>query len=146
MKYDHHCGMVMNCIGINNYHIFIQFMFLTMCYFISGAYLNIKYNMWKFWIFDWVYIIVPLLVLVMQIGSAWYAYSMLKWYYEMACKNMHAIEQSITGTIYNKAQYWGLLTDEKDKAAHAHCCSTNSDEYIYLYTKKSRSENFMSML
>ena len=95
--------MVMNCIGINNYHIFIQFMFLTMCYFLSGAYLNIKYNMWKQPIFDWVYILVPLLVLAMQLGSAWYAHSMLKWYYEMACKNMHAVEQSITGTIYNKA-------------------------------------------
>jgi hypothetical protein len=34
---------------------------------------------------------------------------MLSWYYGMAKKNMHAVEQSITGTIYNKAQYWGLF-------------------------------------
>ena len=132
----------MNCIGINNYHIFVQFMFLTMCYFISGAYLNIRYNMWKYWVYDFSYILVPLLILIMQIGSAWYAQSMLKWYFEMATKNMHAVEQSITGTTYNKAQYWGLLYDP----SCGDCCSSSSDKYIYLFTKKSKLDNFLSII
>lgn len=76
--------MVMNCIGVNNYHIFVQFMFLTMCYFVSGAYLNIRYNLWKFRTLDFVYILVFVLILAIQLGSAWYAHSMLKWYFEMA--------------------------------------------------------------
>jgi hypothetical protein len=34
---------------------------------------------------------------------------MLLWYLQMAKKNMHAVEQSISGNTYNKAEYWGLL-------------------------------------
>jgi hypothetical protein len=96
IKYDHHCGMVMNCIGVNNYHIFIQFMALTFGYFAAGAYINLKYNFY----FDFSYqreymfsnTIVSVFILIMQIGSAWYAQSMFFWYVKMAKKNMHAIE------------------------------------------------------
>lgn len=45
VRYDHHCGMALNCIGINNYHIFITFLSSTIfvrknctyCYFSSSC-------------------------------------------------------------------------------------------------------------
>ena len=88
-----------------------------------------------------------LIVAVCQAGSAYYAYSMLAWYYGMAIRNMHAVEESMTGTIYNKADYWGL-TGENHKEGeqvpnHDACCD---NKRIFLYTKKSRYSNMMSML
>ena len=88
--------MVMNCIGVNNYHIFIQFMAITFTYFAFGGYLNLKYNFWIDFKYEKGYMfsnsVVAVLILGMQVGSAWYAQSMFFWYVKMAKKNMHAIE------------------------------------------------------
>jgi len=45
---------------------------------------------------------------------------MLKWYYGMATRNMHAVEESMAGTTYNKAHYWGLTGG---KNIGNECCS-----------------------
>jgi hypothetical protein len=29
VKFDHHCGMAINCIGINNYNLFVLFLAIT---------------------------------------------------------------------------------------------------------------------
>ena len=39
-------------------------------------------------------------------GSMLYALFMLKWYFGMAIRNIHAIEESIAGSVYNKIQFW----------------------------------------
>ena len=95
---------------------------------------------------------ISLVVAVMQGGCTWYAQSMLSWYFKMASKNMHAVEQSISGNVYNKAEYWGLLGGKN----HGSCISKDAPipdprccevlDRIYLYTKPSDIDNFRSML
>ena len=110
IKYDHHCGMVMNCIGVNNYHLFIQFMILVVTFMSFSFYLNLKYNFYldcknenayKFKVLP-----VSFCALVLQVGSALYAAFMLKWYYGMAGRNIHALEESLSGQVYNKIDFW----------------------------------------
>ena len=38
----------------------------------------------------------------------YYAYSMGTWYFGMAARNMHAIEETIAGALYNKSDAVGL--------------------------------------
>ena len=38
VKYDHHCAMALNCIGINNFHLFVTFLSSTI-------FVRISYNM-----------------------------------------------------------------------------------------------------
>jgi hypothetical protein len=77
---------------------------------------------------------------------------MFFWYVKMAKKNMHAIEQSISGNVYNKAEYWGLLggknhgerkTDDAPMP-DPHCCEVL--DRIFHYTKPSDLDNLKSML
>jgi hypothetical protein len=73
-------------------------------------YLNLKYNFY----FDfknenlYIFRVLPtsLFVLVMQIGTSLYAAFMLKWYYGMAVRNIHALEESLSGQVYNKIDFW----------------------------------------
>lgn len=107
VKYDHHCGMVMNCIGVNNYHLFLQFMVLTFLYFGTGLFLNVYYNLYLDFEQSKSYLLTvglgSLIVGITQAGSMWYAYTMVKWYFSLAARNMHAVEESASGTTYNNA-------------------------------------------
>ncbi|TNV71244.1 hypothetical protein FGO68_gene13196 [Halteria grandinella] len=42
VRYDHHCGMAMNCIGVNNYHLFVTFLSST----IFSAYKHQEHPNW----------------------------------------------------------------------------------------------------
>mmetsp|Transcript_10293 Transcript_10293/g.15723 ORF Transcript_10293/g.15723 Transcript_10293/m.15723 type:complete len:110 (-) Transcript_10293:424-753(-) len=92
VKYDHHCGMVMNCIGVNNYHLFLQFLAVTVTWLAMGAVLNVKYNILMEQEYYPGTILICAFVLILQGGCTWYAWSMLKWYFTMATQNMHAVE------------------------------------------------------
>ena len=37
---------------------------------------------------------------------------MFRWYFGMACRNMHAVEETATGATYNKALYWGIINED----------------------------------
>jgi hypothetical protein len=74
---------------------------------------------------------------------------MLKWYWGMAIRNMHCIEESNAGAIYNKADFWGLVGDMKKKDvndAPSPDSKGNSYERVYVYTKSSKYHNMTSML
>ena len=67
---------------------------------------------------------------------------------------MTAIEQSITGNIYNKAEYWGLLggknhgerASETAPMPDPHACSVDVMDRVFLYTKSSDMDNLLSMI
>jgi hypothetical protein len=46
--------------------------------------------------------------MLLQAGIFLYAGSMLKWYFSMASRNMHAIEESIAGTTYCRSEYFKI--------------------------------------
>ena len=52
IKYDHHCGMVMNCIGVNNYHLFLHYIFSVSIFMAFNLYLNLKYNFYQDFIYS----------------------------------------------------------------------------------------------
>ena len=107
---------------------------LTALYFGFGLLTNLYFN---FYIdFQWTktYAISvglwSFLVGISQGGSVFYAISMLRWYWSMASRNMHAVEESIAGSTYNKAEHWGM---------------GQRSLRIYLYTKESVHANLVSM-
>lgn len=77
---------------------------------------------------------------------------MLKWYWGMAIRNMHCVEESTAGVIYNKADFWGLVGDCKKKDINAapvpggKGSENNVYERVYVYTKSSKYHNMTSML
>jgi hypothetical protein len=89
---------------------------LTFFYFGTGLFLNLYYNFYVDFEYSPTYLLSVSLTSVIiglsQAGSAYYAYSMCNWYFGMATRNVHAVEESIAGTTYNNAEYWGLI--EKD--------------------------------
>jgi hypothetical protein len=115
LKYDHHCGMVMNCIGVNNYPLFLHFLPLVALNFYFGMFLNIKYN----FVYESAFYIsstwMAVCFLLLQIACAYYSTSMTKEYYKLAFKGMHSVEQTIAGNTYNKASFWGLTKGSKKK-------------------------------
>ena len=151
LKYDHHCGMVMNCIGVNNYHLFLQFIPVTALSFLISIYCNLKYNFVLESTFYASTSLFCFLFLLFQVGCVYYAFSMAKDYFGLALKNMHAVEQSIAGNTYNKASFWGLLGPKRDKTQGdkaplpdpKSCCV---EDRVYFYTKQSKLDNLMSML
>ena len=75
---------------------------------VCGLYFNLKYNFW----FDfknegWTYIcnvwIPSAIVLIANGLSAYYCFSMLTWYFGMASRGVHAVEESMAGVTYSKA-------------------------------------------
>lgn len=42
VKFDHHCGMAINCIGINNYNLFVLFIATTLLHLLVSALVNSK--------------------------------------------------------------------------------------------------------
>jgi hypothetical protein len=76
---------------------------------------------------------------------------MLKWYWGMAVRNMHCIEESMAGAIYNKADYWGLVGDckkkESDNAPVPGSKVSDKDyDRVWVYTKCSKFHNMTSMI
>ena len=143
IKYDHHCGMVMNCIGVNNYHLFLQmilFVFLNMTY---GLGLNLYYNFYVDFkasaeLVGWncLFVVAPaFLVAVVQIGAIYYAYSMGSWYVDMATRNMNAIEETIASTLYNKSDAVGLTGKKVEN-----CCKPKTEK-----VKTDKDNNHMEI-
>ena len=116
LKYDHHCGMLMNCIGANNYHLFFQFLVLVGIYMFFCFYLNMKYNFYQDYYLNpnakprYLLWIIPasLNVSLVQLGLTWYCQNMFRWYASMASRNMHAVEESRAGQIYDRSDHWGV--------------------------------------
>ena len=73
---------------------------------------------------------------------------MLKWYYGMALRNMHAVEEVSAGSTYNKADFWGLVGDMKKKEVSDMKCLKSEDptKRVYLFTKSSKYLNLQSMM
>ena len=74
---------------------------------------------------------------------------MLYWYWGMAIRNMHAVEEASAGTIYNKADFWGLVGDMKRKDVNDAPTPGNKEssyKRICAYTKSSKFHNLRSML
>jgi hypothetical protein len=155
--------MIMTCIGVNNYHLFLQFMVLTFIYFGLALAFNVYYNFYIEFEYSKEYILsvglCSLILGVSQLGSIYYAYSMSTWYFGMASRNLHAVEESMAGETYNKAEYWGLV-EKQDGCKDAKCSSdhdhkksipipgpqggryNDNKNKIFLYTKKSSISNF----
>ena len=156
IKYDHHCGMVMNCIGVNNYHLFVQFLLVTFCFMVQSSSYNLYYNFWSDFKYEYSYItrvlVFSTIILIGQLASVYYAYSMFGWYWGMATRNMHCVEENQSGAIYNKADFWGLVGDMKKKdVGNAPMPGENSNgddpsKRIYLFTKSSKFNNFTTMM
>jgi len=70
----------------------------------------------------------------------------------MATRNMHCVEENLSGEIYNKADYWGLVGDMKKKDIDYALLpgeSSGGDDAskrIYLYTKSSKFNNFTTIM
>ena len=74
---------------------------------------------------------------------------MLKWYWGMALRNMHAVEEAESGATYNKADFWGLVGDMKKKdIANAPTPGNKDSTYLRVcsYTKCSKFHNLRSIL
>ncbi len=50
-----------------------------------------------------------------NVATAYYNYQLAKWYFSMAFKNMHAVEETIIGNLYDKARYHKLYSDSEPK-------------------------------
>ena len=48
------------------------------------------------------------LALLLQGGIIFYAGNMFRWYFSMASRNMHAIEESIAGTTYCRSEFFKI--------------------------------------
>lgn len=48
------------------------------------------------------------LAMLLQAGIIFYAGNMLRWYFSMASRNMHAIEESIAGTTYCRSEFFKI--------------------------------------
>jgi len=63
----------------------------------SSSY-NVYYNFYIDFKYDYFYatkvLIFSFIVLVGELGSVYYAYSMLGWYWGMATRNMHCVEEN----------------------------------------------------
>lgn len=62
--------------------------------------------------------------------SAWYVYYMIEMYFTMASRNMHAVEDSIIGSVYDKARYHKIEFKEQQ----------------FYYTRSSKWANFCEMM
>ena len=122
LKYDHHCGMLMNCIGVNNYHLFFQFIFFVGVQNLFCTYLNVKYNFYLDYYKNptakpryllWM-IPASLNVSLVSLGLVYYCQSMFSWYLSMASRNMHAVEETRAGQIYNRSDYWGVTKSDSN--------------------------------
>ena len=110
--------MVMNCIGVNNYHLFLQMICLIMVNMLYQLGLNVYYNFWvdfDFYARYWWVLVPAFLVGLVQAGAVWYAYGMGTWYFGMASRNMHAIEETIAGSVYNKSDALAITGDRLNK-------------------------------
>jgi len=86
-----------------------------MVFFGYGAIINVKYNFWYDFRYQQDYyqqiLITSIFVLGVQIGVFLYAFSMVTGYFSKACRNLHAIEETISGGTYNKALFWGIISE-----------------------------------
>jgi len=90
--------MAANCIGRNNYKCFILFLGLAFL-FASTSLLMTVLSIWFYFMSEmtiWIKVY-AILQLVHNAGCTYYSYSMCKWYYSMALKNIHSVEETMIG-------------------------------------------------
>jgi hypothetical protein len=74
---------------------------------------------------------------------------MLNWYWGMAVRNMHAVEEAAAGNTYNKADFWGFVGDMKRKDVNDAPMPGNKNSAslrVCSYTKSSKFHSMTSML
>ena len=125
-KYDHHCGMAINCIGINNYKLFTLFLVTTILvrfypynfilkHLIVSSIVNVKVTMTNVEDQTYLSFFLSLVLLIHNLATCYYNYQLATWYFSMAGKNMHAVEETIIGNVYDKARYHQLISKDEPK-------------------------------
>eukprot|EP00347_Sterkiella_histriomuscorum_P004918 403358582 len=107
VKYDHHCGLAINCIGINNYHIFIVFLHSTITFLLLSFLLNLKYTFLNYEFANQTPVesLLSIILLIHNPLTAYYNYALLTMYTKNIKRNIHAVEESIIGSTYDKARF-----------------------------------------
>ena len=68
---------------------------------------------------------------VHNLGAAYYAYALFHWYLSMCFKNMHSVEETSIGHIYDKARFHKIPF---------------GDMKIFYYTRPSFVQNWCEMM
>ena len=126
VKYDHHCGIAMNCIGINNYHLFALFLLTTILVSIILltlvfqhlsasiiANFSCGYQNWS--TYGWPTVAISFILFVHNLLTGFYAYKLATWYMSMSSRNMHAVEEATIGNLYDKARFHQMAVGPKDQ-------------------------------
>lgn len=109
VKFDHHCGMAINCIGINNYNLFFLFLMTTQMDFFACLVTNL-WNLKASWAsYTWGSMTLCVILALHNMATWYYNFQLAKWYLRMAARNMHAVEEVIIGQLYDKARFHKLI-------------------------------------
>jgi hypothetical protein len=68
-----------------------------------------------------------------NVATGYYNYQLATWYFQMSFTNMHAVEETLIGNLYDKARYHKLYSDGQPKK--------------FYYTRQGgKMENFYEMI
>jgi DHHC palmitoyltransferase len=133
VKFDHHCGMAINCIGINNYQLFFLFLVTTQLHLIVSLIVNLA-NLYASWAnYTWGGVFMCVVLALHNLGTWYYNFQLSKWYLSMAGRNMHAVEEANIGQLFDKARFHKMVE--------------GLDKTKFYYTRQGGwFENFSEML
>ncbi|CDW80113.1 erf2p [Stylonychia lemnae] len=117
VKYDHHCGLAINCIGVNNYHLFIVFLHASITFLLFSFAIALKYTVYDYrWeVFSTTDKVLAVILLIHNPLTAYYNYALITMYTKTCRRNMHAVEESIIGSTYDKGKFHKLQYGKNKK-------------------------------
>ncbi len=117
VKYDHHCGLAINCVGIRTYHLFLVFLLSSQLYTMATLFLNLKNNFYHgvYAGFEWYHWVHTVVLILHNAPTLFYVNQMRYWYFSMSARNMHAIEDTMVGMVFDKARFHKLLEPSMER-------------------------------
>jgi hypothetical protein len=113
VKFDHHCGMAINCIGINNYHLFALFLTVTLLDLGVSLLVNLASLVPQWPSYGKLEAALCIVLALHNAGTLFYNFQLARWYLGMAARNMHAVEELMIGQLYDKARFHKLPFSER---------------------------------